>query len=144
EAQEGQTALPSGQRIETMKCNARSASAKYLMASNSVLGNSVLSFMSQQSHETSGESSILLPVQALAVRALAAVFLRLRYRARRLRFSILLYCLPINLYFPRMIRLFSVEYEDPPCPVQSLFPFAGRCNGCQLQNDRRTKPGQGH
>src|SRR6266480_2502838 len=61
EAQLGQTALPSGQRIETMKCNALSASAKYLIASNRVLGNSVLSFMPKQSHKTVGESSILLP-----------------------------------------------------------------------------------
>src|SRR6202142_2359258 len=56
--QQGQTTLPSGQRIETMNCNALSASAKYLIAPLSVSGNSLFSFMPQISHKAYGESSI--------------------------------------------------------------------------------------
>src|SRR5208337_4497409 len=56
--QQGQTALPSGQRTEAIKFKAVSASAKYLIALASVSGNSLLSFMPQISHKAYGVSSI--------------------------------------------------------------------------------------
>src|SRR5208283_2744145 len=46
--QQGQTTLPSGQRTDAMKFNAVSASAKYLIAPDSVSGNSISSFIPKQ------------------------------------------------------------------------------------------------
>src|ERR1041384_6283510 len=82
-------------------------------------------------------------VQVLTSLAFMAVFLRFRCAERRLRFSLLLYCLPISLYFPKTFQLFKPQYDDWCRPVQHL--FASDSGVIQrLQERRGTKARQNY
>jgi hypothetical protein len=79
------------------------------------------------------------PAQALlGLGARAAAFLRLRYRARRLRFSILLYCLPIYLYFPEAIQLFcgTMKFPQPRFNCYFLLLVLALSAGCKTAEER--------